>query len=174
MHTTNPHEPLHIDSQYADHTQKWTTTTKLKGVYFPHANAGAPKASGDSPGLSAPDRAILHFARALWSAWTTQIPTGARPNRLSARVEWIYWTLVMSAYMRTRETLTHPPPFPSEIHRVFLCSHTTWHGCFSWTERRRRCSWHCCQPAGWTSRGRCEARRPGRRARPCCPEARAF
>lgn len=44
-------------------------TRKLKGVYFPHANAGAPKASGDSPGLSAPDRAILHFAR-----WTTQIP----------------------------------------------------------------------------------------------------
>ena len=25
MHTTSPHEPLHIDSQYADRTQKWTT-----------------------------------------------------------------------------------------------------------------------------------------------------
>jgi hypothetical protein len=33
-------------------------TTKLKGVYFPHANARAPKASGDSPGLSVPDRAF--------------------------------------------------------------------------------------------------------------------
>ena len=99
--------------------QRDTHDKTERGVLSPRERRGAEGFWGLPRAIGAGQSHSALRTRSLERLDDTNSDRCAAPNRLSARVEWIYWTLVMSAYMRTRATLTHPPPFPSEIQRLF-------------------------------------------------------